>query len=289
VALTGYGGDEWFTGSTTHTADLLRRGRLLAAWRQLRAEATLHLRRDVISLARRAVAPLIPQPVRSMISPYRRRRAPLFDWIRPEFQRRVGLMDRLRPEWAYKTDFPTAAQGEIYRVATGATQLIGDDMEERAAAAAGLEQRHPFTDRRIAEFGLALPEEQRWSETETKVVLRRAMRLGGSVPEQVLARHDKAEFSSSYVDALQLFGAGAFARLRTEDLGWVDGEKVRAMYPRMLSLYTSGDEAYIPLSGSLWAVLSLELCLDGLQQARGHGARAIAAPAAGMVETNRGR
>jgi asparagine synthase (glutamine-hydrolysing) len=136
-------------------------------------------------------------------------------------------------------------------------------MEERAAATAGIDQRHPFLDRRIAEFGLALPEEQRWSGTETKIVVRAGMRLVGGVPEQVLARHDKAEFSSSYADALRSFGATAFERLRTEELGWVDGDRVRSMYAQMLSLYTRDDAAYIPLSGALWAVLALDLWLEG--------------------------
>jgi asparagine synthetase B (glutamine-hydrolysing) len=176
----------------------------------------------------------------------------------------MAIDDRIRPE---RVDgFRSAAQAEIYRVATGAATMIGDEMEERAAAAAGIEQRHPFNDRRLAEFGLALPECQRWSGGETKVVLRQAMRLGGCVPESVLLRDDKAEFSSSFVDALEAFGGvAAFAHLRTAERGWVDGEKVSAMYARMMSLYSRNDEAYISLSDSLWSILSLELWLEAVE------------------------
>ncbi len=264
VALTGYGGDDWFTGSPAHTTDLLRRGRLVAAWRQLRADARLPGRNySLASLARGALAPVVPAPVRS-VARLLRRHAPPFDWIRPEFRRRICLDDRLRPERV--EGFRSLAQSEVYRVATCAATMIGDEMEERAAAAAGIEQRHPFNDRRLAEFGLALPEPQRWSGGKTKVVLRRALRLHGGVPESVLARDDKAEFSSSFVDAVQAFGgSAAFTRLRTADRGWVDEDKVRALYGRMMSLYRRGDEAYIPVSGFLWSILSLELWLEALE------------------------
>jgi asparagine synthase (glutamine-hydrolysing) len=144
--------------------------------------------------------------------------------------------------------------------------MIGDEMDERAAAAAWIEQRHPFTDRRLAQFALALPADQRWRGGETKVVLRGAMRLRGAVPARVLARDDKAEFSSSVVDALDaLGGAAAFAQLRTADRGWVDAEKARALYDRMLRLYNANDEAYIPVSDSLWSILSCELWLEALE------------------------
>ncbi len=263
VVLTGYGGDDWLTGSPAHATDLLRRGRLLAAWRQLRADARVPGRGYTFrALASAAVAPVLPGPVRHAIRRVRRR-PPRFPWLRPEFLRRTGVDDRARPGAG---GFRSAEQADIHAVATSVATMIGDELDERAAAAAGIEQRHPFNDRRVAQFALALPAEQRWAGAETKVVLRRAMRLRGAVPESVLARRDKAEFSSSVVDALVASGgARAFARLRTADLGWVDAGEARAMYERMMRLYKAGDEAYISLSDSLWSILSLELWLAALE------------------------
>jgi asparagine synthase (glutamine-hydrolysing) len=268
VVLTGYGGDDWLTGSPAHTTDLLRRGRLIAAWRQLRADARLPGRGySVLGLASGAVAPLLPDSVRATIRRLRRR-PPRFAWLRPEFRRRTGVDDRIGPERA--EGFRSAEQAEMHAVATHVATMIGDELDERAAAAAGIEQRHPFNDRRVAQFALALPPCQRWAGGETKVVLRRAMRLGRFVPESVLARDDKAEFSSSVVDAVDaLGGTRAFARLRTADAGWVDAEKTRALYDLMLRLYKANDEAYIPVSNSLWSILSLELWLEALET---HGA-----------------
>ncbi len=264
VILTGYGGDDWLTGSPAHTTDLLRRGRLVAAWRQLRADSRLPGRGySPASLARAVAAPLLPESVRAAARRVRKR-PPAFDWLSPGFRRRTSIDDRLRP--ASTEGFRSAEIAGIYDVATGADTMIGDEMDERAAAAAGIEQRHPFNDRRLAAFALALPAGQRWAGGETKVVLRRAMSLAGSVPPTVLARNDKAEFSSTLVDALEAFGGpAAFAHLRTADLEWVNVEKVTALSARMRWLYNRNDEAYIPLSDALWSILSLELWLEALE------------------------
>lgn len=264
VVLTGYGGDDWFTGSPSHTIDLLRRGRVMAALRQLHADASLPGRGyRLASLTRLAIGPFVPRAIRRALARGGTQGAESFPWIRAEFQRRVALADRVRVE--RQEGFASAATADIHRVATCAAQMVGDELEERTAAAAGVEQRHPFNDRRLAEFALALPESQRWAGRETKVVVRRAMKRAALVPGTVLARDDKAEFSSTFVDALQaLGGRTALVRLRTEELGWVDGARAREMYDRMMSLYSRGDETYIQLSGSLWSMLSLELWLEAL-------------------------
>lgn len=264
VAFTGFGGDDWFTGTPAHTTDLLRRGRLLAAWRQLRDDAQLPGRGyRVRSLALFAAAPLLPDVLRAaarhLHRPPRR-----FDWLTPEFRKRTGVDER-RPA-APRKRFASLEQADLHEIATGALTVTGNEIEERAAARMGVDQRHPLNDRRVAEFGLAIPPEQRWSGRETKVVLRRAMRMRRLLPDTVLAREDKAEFSSSYVDALNAFGgAAAFSNLRTAARGWVDEAKVRALHARMMGLYSRNDDAYIPLSDSLWSVLSLELWLGALE------------------------
>ena len=151
----------------------------------------------------------------------------------------------------------------MYRIATSLVQVLGDEMEERAASAVGLTQRHPFYDRRVAEFGLALPPRQRFDGTHTKAVIRRA--LADVLPGEVAGRRDKAEFSATYVDALASIDAAAiFSRLRSEEAGWVDGGVIRDMYRRMNQLYSRHDDAYIALVEPLWSVAALELWLAGV-------------------------
>ena len=87
----------------------------------------------------------------------------------------------------------------------------------------------------------------------------RARRLSAAHRSRTGLDADKAEFSSTYVDALEAFGGReAFGRLRSEDAGWVDGRVLRQMYDEMIQLYRRGGDAYIAFTGPLWAVASLE-------------------------------
>lgn len=239
VLLTGAGGDDFFAGTGNRLTALLRRG-------------------HVVSWGRAVAGSLLPGRARDALRPLFGARPPRRPWIRGEFARRAGLDDRLRP--VRSVSFPTRAQQEMHAVATSLGQILGDEMEDRAAHASGIVQRHPFCDRRVAEFGLALPESERSTAGRTKILVKRALR--DYLPEAIAAREDKAEFSATYVDALQSLGGEAlFASLRSEEAGWVDGPAVRDMHARMLDLYRRRDEAYIAYAGPLWAVAAIELWL----------------------------
>lgn len=260
VLLTGYGGDDWFTGSPLHTADLLREGRVLAAARQYWHDIALPGRGYTrAGLLRTAIAPLLPRAARAVLRPLAGARRPSYDWIRPEFAARVGLSDRLR--WPAPQACRTLVQASIHMLANSLQQVMGDELEDRAAAVAGLDQRHPFNDRRLAEFGFALPESQRWAGGETKVVMRRA--LDAVLPASVRRRNDKAEFTSTLVDTIETLGGRAFlSRLRGAEAGWIDGPVIQRMYGEMVGLYRRGDEAYIRLADAVWSVAAVELWLQ---------------------------
>jgi asparagine synthase (glutamine-hydrolysing) len=260
VMLTGYGGDDWFTGSPLHTADLLREGRLLSAAQQFRHDLTVPGRGYTAGgLLRTAVGPLLPRAVLQVLRPLAGTRPPSYDWIRAGFAERVGLRDRLRAPAL--PPCRTLVQASMHALANSLQQVSGNESEDRAAAAAGLDQRHPFNDRRLAEFGFALPESQRWAGGETKVVVRRA--LASVLPSIVVRRNDKAEFTSTIVDAIEMLGGRAFlSRLRAAEAGWVDAAVIQRMYDEMTGLYSRHDEAYIPLADAVWSVAAVELWLQ---------------------------
>ncbi|HSC27919.1 MAG TPA: asparagine synthase-related protein, partial [Vicinamibacterales bacterium] len=250
----GYGGDEWFGGAPRWGLGR----RIVAAVRRLAQDRAREGPLASPALLRAAIGPLVPEAVRRALGPLCRNRVG-FEWIRPEFAARASLRDRLEPPPA--PPFPAPTQRAIYRVVTGAAQVIADELEDRAAHAAGIDQRHPFYDRRIAEFGLALPDRLRCNAGETKVLLRKA--LGALLPPSVVRRRDKAEFSCTFVEAIvALGGRRIFDRLRSEDAGWVDGRVVRRRCEEMIELYSRGDASYISLSNGLWEIAGLELWLE---------------------------
>lgn len=62
-------------------------------------------------------------------------------------------------------------------------------MNDRACAAFGIENRSPFLDHRLVELAFRMPAEYKIVGFETKTVLKRALR--GLVPDEILERRDK--------------------------------------------------------------------------------------------------
>jgi len=252
VLLTGVGGDEWLDGSYYQYADLLRRGRLIAFVRQLRHGSP---DRMLGSAMRFGIWPLMPARVRSTLR-WILRRDPVPRWINRQFARRHSLRERLRQNTIGAT-FANLSQQGVFLSATSAWQSHMLEMEDRTAASFGLEERHPFLDRRIAEFALAIPEEQRWRGRYPKYVLRQAMK--GLLPESVRTRTTKADFSHAFADVLTTLGSrGFFDHLAIEAMQWVDGGRIRLMYDELARLYARHDNRYLAWTWPLWMVVGIE-------------------------------
>jgi asparagine synthase (glutamine-hydrolysing) len=257
VLLTGLGGDDWLTGSLYHYADLLRRLRMLALVRQARFDS--HLSPMIVPLSsvlQYGVKPLLPQTVRRALR-WMLRRDGFPPWMDPHFARRIHLAERIRGE-AVRRPFTTFARADLYRSACSGFGAHFAEVEERSASWFGLEQRHPLHDRRIAEFALALPEEQRWRRDQPRFVLRQAMQ--GRLPETIRLRLTKADFSHVFAEDLQAQGGeDLFDSLTIASMGWVNGERVRDMYRQLLQLYAKGDSGYTLYVCPLWLAYGIEL------------------------------
>ena len=139
------------------------------------------------------------------------------------------------------------------------------EMNERSASWFGIEMRHPFFDRRVAAFALALPGDQRRRSDQTKFVLRQAMR--GLLPETVRRRRTKAELSPFLAKVFAAHGGEQpFASLATAEAGWVDGPQVRRMYRQMAQRFARGEHGNI---WPLWMVAGIDLWLKQTVEWRG--------------------
>ncbi len=260
VLLTGQAGDELLGGSRLVYADRLLRGDLTAV-REIARYAAAHpgMRRRILYLY--FGQPLLPRWADGTLR--RLRGLPtdaLPSWISPAFARRTGLAERARRR---------PAPGRMARAAIYAS-TVGDPAYRRAvgwydrvAAPYGIEVRHPFLDRRLVEFVLALPPDRLFRAGGWKPLLREAM--AGILPEIVRRRPDKASFSSFVDLALREREAARVEALLTDplvvELGFVEGERLQASYRR----YRDGALAEEHLM--LWYVVTLEIWL------RHHSAR----------------
>ncbi|MDF0676281.1 MAG: asparagine synthase (glutamine-hydrolyzing) [Nitrospira sp.] len=260
VLLTGSGGDEWLTGSFFHYADLLRNLKFRSLLRRLRADHLWHdeqLSYDLFSLplVQFGLLPLIPQPCRNLGKQLLGRTS-MPDWMSPAMWRRTQMQERIRrASWIPRGC--SYAQQDLFRSTMHGLGVHGIEMDERASSSFGLESRHPFNDRRLIEFALALPEAQRW-RNRPKFILRHA--LEEMLPASVRERVDKADFSCVFAHALIAEPMMAiFRSLSVSSMGWVDGGKVWADYQLMANCYSRGNEDYRFYVASLWMILGVEL------------------------------
>ena len=259
VLLTGMGGDDWFGSSHGAYADLLRRGRLGALARRARDERRAADFGGWPAIARAAVWPLVPAPLQRLVKRALRKGRPPA-WIEPSFAARISLMDRLAQHEA-GIAFPTFEQRDIWH--EGASGMIAYSFESTARSISrfGVEHWHPYKDRRIVEFGLALPADQRWRGGRHKDLLRRTM--AASLPAAVIDRTDNPDADHVFVQAIDAeTGPRRFDALETDRRGWTRGSELRAMDARMRRLYQSGISGYASPAWSLWGVLATNLWLE---------------------------
>ena len=257
VLLTGCGGDEWFSGSLYRYADHVRRLQFVSLARQVQTDyGTLASRPALNSVLRFGLLPLVGGPIRRRLRALRHRdTTPPF--VDPRLAARVHLKDRtgLRPS-AHR--FSDLAQRDVYGTLRSGEWSHANEVEERVTTTLGIEHRHPFFDRRLIEFAMAIPENQRWRDGLQKQVLRRSLR--GRLPASVLDRRDKSEFSMVFDESFaQHGGDGLFDRLEIAQRGWVDGRRAREAYQQMFRQHTAAGTPDAPDVWHLWQVYGLEL------------------------------
>ena len=117
---------------------------------------------------------------------------------------------------------------------------------------------YPSHDRRLIELALALPPDQLQRGDQSKFILRQAMK--GLVPDPVLQRRDKAEFSA--VGARE-YESDTIARLihssRIAEQGWIDQARVTAMYREFMETWNHGQKDCLPHVWPLDMCLGIEL------------------------------
>lgn len=266
VMLTGLGGDEWFSGHQSRYADLLRRGRIARLCREVRDD----IRANTLNGWRRAVwntvRPMLPDRALDLA---RRavRHTPIPAWIRPAFAARVGLRDRLY-DVPRRFGFPTHAQNEQFREAVAGFNIHANELFDRSISRFGLEAAHPLDDRRLMEFGMALPEEQRWRNGTRKPILRRA---GASlVAPAIRTRGENADYARPYDEAwARLGGRARLAAPGTVFDAWVDRDAVLAGYDRVVGVPGEYDWPY-------WMALAVRLWADEVLDDRPRAAPSVA-------------
>jgi len=201
--LSGIGADEMLDMHPYHLADLLRRGRLRAAW----SEASRWARASNCSawkfLGPFGFANLLPAWMRAGPGHWWRggyagwrqqNEWTIAPWLLPDFARRLGLRGRALAN-IRRTYYSCRPVGLSLSLA-GVRELCGDFSRWYLAAPQGMVLTHPFLDPRVVCLGLGIQSRVPPQPGPQKPILAAALR--GILPDRILDRPRKGHFNEVY-------------------------------------------------------------------------------------------
>ncbi len=256
VLLTGIGGDDLLAGGPSVYADRFSGGDLLPV-----AELWHHARKQgknpLYFLYCYLIAPFVSANWDLRLRRWTGRTRDFLPptWLNPAFSLRSGLLERNRAARP-KAGWGRKAKAEIFDNITPGSFGSALHWLDRKADRWGMEARHPFLDRRLAELVLTIAPEALFVLGEYKPVLRQAMR--GVLPEKIRMRVDKTRLSA-YADQTMRHIAEDARKLFTapmlETLGLVEGVSLRQALEEYL-IGKNGED-----SRRVWTAMLLEIWL----------------------------
>jgi asparagine synthase (glutamine-hydrolysing) len=226
VMLDGFDGDTVVSHGIMFLTELARAGR----WREFWNEAEGFSRNFGLSPARvlwrRGIRPLLPEPLHQAARLLRRndRSSGERGMIAPDFFRRINFGEHIEAMNGERgRGAQTSREDHARRLGSGLIPLTLEVLDH-AASGYSIEPRYPFFDRRLVEFSLSLPSEQKIRNGWTRSILRRA--LEGILPDEIVRRGGKTTPAASFSRGLATFG-----RQRLDDLLFDD--------PTLLEPYVS--------------------------------------------------
>lgn len=260
VVLDGVDGDLALGSYCQYISYLLRTGCWLNAVRE--AINTAQFQADssgalslLVGAAKRAFIPTWVRRVRRTIS--QSESAVIEDSvISRDLADRVCLQERLRFRDDTYTKIECGSLSREHARTLGWPMLtVALERYDRVAAAHSIEVRHPWTDKHLIEFCLALPRAQKRREGISKYVLRQAM--GGFLSDEVRWRKGKEHVGHLFWKELLRLRRRDVYQLLENGLAeldqYIDREKVKKACENYLrGVNSDQEEEYVRDSLSLW-------------------------------------
>lgn len=279
IVLSGYDGDTTVSDGYGYLSELAQAGRWLAFSKEGKRLASAfggsfwqlfwnyfnhysieplmgryRLLRTVRSLSRKTArkAARTFRPKDRQLSDVGSRAAPWSSFLSSRLSEQLNMPERYKRWKQTQGHFGLNERERHYRnIATQGIPPFALETMDKEMAAFGIEPRYPFWDKRLVEFCLALPSEQKLNNGWNRVVMRRAM--AKTLPEAVRWRPGKANFASNLVQGFLKEKerlAREVARLGALE-AYLDVEAAKESHQRFLA-DPSHSNAH-----QLWTVLSL--------------------------------
>lgn len=255
IVLDGLFGDSTVSHGFGYLHELASKWRWLKLFKEVKGLTQINERHrnSTAKLMRQLIwghgmSPWIPKLIRQVWQTCRNGKRSGLNWdfnpiVNPEFARRVNLVNRVQ---SFNHHPKARIQSERiihYNDLTSGDYPFMMETIDKTSAAFPLEVRFPFMDRRLAEFCLSLPPEQKYHQGWTRMIVRRS--LAGTLPENIQWRRDKARLGSNVAHGLLNFHTKTLESIIFNDSTaiepYVDVTMLREIYQRFVKQVNNDD------------------------------------------------
>lgn len=167
----------------------------------------------------------------------------LSNLVNKNFAERINLNERYRSAKKSPINLSRTAREYHYNSVTSGGQSFALEQCDALAAAFGIEIRYPFWDKRLIEYCLSLPGEQKCSQGWNRVVMRRAM--SKILPDKVCWRKTKTDFTPSIIDGMIYDRQEQLKNIlvsRIDNDEFFDNKSLSEMYQKLKSQPINNDD-----------------------------------------------
>lgn len=247
IVLDGHGGDEVVSHGQGRLHELARAGHWLGLWREVGGIAHTHGHAHWPTYA----AYLERYLAGGRLGRLRRRIWRSSPPARPSWSRfvnsklaaRSNLADRYREQNRREVAASTEESSWQAWIVFSNRRPQSFEVLDKQTAAAGIEGRYPFWDKRLLEFCLSLPSKEKLDGGWSRLILRRAME--GILPPEVQWRTDKLNFGPHIIRGMLVHHRELIERMLGDDAAavgeYVDLPAIREAWRRITEKQEAAD------------------------------------------------
>jgi asparagine synthase (glutamine-hydrolysing) len=239
VYLEGIDGDLVLSHGYERLFDLAHQFKWATWLRELR-EASSKSGLSQYEIAKRyTLRYMIPPPIYQWMSSSRRLPGNILPYLSAAFTHQKSIKDRIDDFNRRKNTLPrSAARVHFQDLSSGAVPL-SLELLDKIASQYKVEIRYPFYDRRLVEYCLAVPAEQKFSMGWSRYMFRNS--LAGILPEEIRWRCNKADFRPFFISGMIKFSGPFLKDMLSGNLAqlepYLHTDRLRALTQR----FTSGE------------------------------------------------